>query len=160
MPPRSTDAFALTRGHKKFFEKLKDCLPLTTGFDVEGTTNDRHCFCPCGKYVKKWREEDRDVANLINKRDSKKSSCMKSFQPMGLMAYLEKKGEVCILHFGTRKYLEKLYENYNGPGKFILCSMNEYRKNCNLKWILITFTVNLPHETYFRHWTQVSIQNG
>ena len=119
--PRSTDAFALTRGHKKFFEKLKDCLPLTTGFDVEGTTNDKHCFCPCGKYVKKWRDEDQDVANLIDERYLKKSPCMKPFQPMGLMAHLEKKGVVCILHFGTRKYLEKLYESYNGPGEFIVC---------------------------------------
>ena len=130
--PRSTDAFALTRGHKKFFNKLKDCLPLTTGFDVEGTTNDKHCFCPCGKYVKKWRDEELDVANLIDERDSNKSPCMKPFQPMGLMAHLEKKGVACILHFGTRKYLEKLYESYNGPGEFIVCSMNAYRNKLNL----------------------------
>ena len=35
---------------------------------------------------------------------------------MGLMSHLEKEGEVCVLHFRTRKYLEKLYKNYNGPG--------------------------------------------
>ena len=50
------------------------------------------------------------MANLIDETDPNQKSCGKAFQPKGLMAHLEKKGEICILHFGTRKYLEKLYE--------------------------------------------------
>jgi len=109
------DAFALTTGQKQFFLKLKDCAPLTTGFDIEGSINNKHCYCPCGKDLKKWREDNRDVEMLFDDVDWKRSPC-RIFEPMGLMQHLEVEGEGCILHYGTRMYLEKLYENYNGPG--------------------------------------------
>ena len=50
------------------------------------------------------------MAHLIDETDPNQKSCGKVFQPNGLMAHLEKKGQICILHFGTRKYIEKLSE--------------------------------------------------
>mmetsp|Transcript_38179 Transcript_38179/g.80336 ORF Transcript_38179/g.80336 Transcript_38179/m.80336 type:complete len:882 (-) Transcript_38179:220-2865(-) len=115
---RRNDPCALTLGQKRFFLKLKDCLPLAAGFDVEGSSSTNFCYCPCSRQMKKWREQDRDVDMLIDERDQKdrKRDPCRHFEPMGLMAHLEKEGETCILHFGTRIYLEKLYENHNGPG--------------------------------------------
>lgn len=114
---QNNDPLVMSTGEKKFFRKLKDCLPLTTGFDIEGSEgmDIKNCYCPCGGQMEKWWSDDRDVSLLFDGKDFKKSPC-RHFGPLGLMAHLEKEGETCILHYGTRKYLEKLYENHNGPG--------------------------------------------
>ena len=64
------DAFTLRNGQKQFFLNLKDCLPLTTGFDIEGSINNKHCHCPYGRQMKKWREDaDQDVEMLFDDMD-------------------------------------------------------------------------------------------
>ena len=105
------DAFALINGQKQFFLNLEHCLPLTTSFEFGGSKNNKHCYCPCGKQMKKWRENaDPDVEMLFDNTDWKGSPC-RVFTPTGLMQHLKVEGKECILHYGTRMYLENLFGN-------------------------------------------------
>ena len=112
--------------------------------------------------MKKWREDaDRDVEMLFNNTDWKRSPC-RVFEPMGLMQHLEVEGEGCILHYGTRMYLEKLYGNYNGPGEcFSSCHdcINTLEYCFHSGQQLMIHLVLLPQKHHLcRHWTQVSLQ--
>ena len=48
--------FTITPIQKKFFLHLPKCPPLTTGFDIQGSTKRKQCFCPCGRDMKPWRD--------------------------------------------------------------------------------------------------------
>ena len=101
------DEFTLTNSQKQLLLELKYCLPLTTGFDIEDPMNKKHCHCPCGQEMKKWRKDaNLDVEMLFDDMD-RNPCCV--FKPTGLMQHLKVMGEGCILHYGTRMYLEKLY---------------------------------------------------
>lgn len=63
--------------------------------------------------MKPWRELDRQVGMLIDVDRNKNSSC-RIFHASGLMQHLAELEKECILHFGIRKYLEKLYANFHG----------------------------------------------
>ena len=79
------------------------------GFDIEGSTNTKLCYCPCGKDLEPWRKENSDMDMLIDDRNIKKNC--RNFIPQGIMQHLKTEGKLCILHYGTMKYLEKLYGN-------------------------------------------------
>ena len=142
---RTNDPPLLENGQIKFFKNLATCLPLTTGFDIEGSTDIKYCYCPCGKDLANWRAEDENVNKLLDKEDVKihDGKKPKVFVPIGLMDHLKKIGGSCILHFGTWNYIEKLYENYNGFGECISCSTNFFTPLKMISLLILFLPISL-----------------
>ena len=111
------DKFSLTGGQETFFAMLTEWEPLAVVFDLEKKTTTKRCLCPCGKHAKQWRETDRKVSMVIDDNDHNQQSCGRHFNRIGIMAHLKEKGQLCILHFGTRAYIEKLSEIIHRAGK-------------------------------------------
>lgn len=101
------DPGILTTTKRQFIQKLKNCHPLHMGFDIGSSTNNKYCYCPCGKDLEPWRRENPDVNMVINK--SANINC-NYYQPEGFRQHLQAREKDFILHYATMKYLEKLYD--------------------------------------------------
>ena len=109
-PPSTLDKFKLTCGQEEYFVMLVDWEPLSHVLDWIRNPKKKQCFCPCGKHAQEWRSTHKKVSLVIDEADHNSQSCGQCFTPQGLIDHLKHKGELCILHFGTRMYIKKLLE--------------------------------------------------
>ena len=108
--PSTLDKFNLTGGQKQYFVMLVDWEPLSNVLDWIRQPKKKQCLCPCGKHAQEWRSSDSKVSLVIDETDHNSQSCGQRFTPIGLIDHLKQKGQLCILHFGTRVYVNKLSE--------------------------------------------------